>query len=89
MREGKSMTASIAATRRMPARLLALAITSVAAAVMRSRAGSGMHVEVFTLPCWMWSLMNPEWRRQWVMAVEALTNSGPVVLAASLSRAAF
>ena len=50
IREGKSITASMAATRRTPERLLAFSMTSVAAVVMRSNAGRGMPVEVRTLP---------------------------------------
>ena len=69
--------------------LLALVMTSVATVVMRSRAGMGIAVVVITLPCMMWPRMKPEWRRQWVMALDALTNSTVAELAARRSRAAF
>ena len=51
--DGKSITASIAAVRRIPERLLAFTITSVAAAVMRSKAGNGTPMDVTTRPCLM------------------------------------
>jgi len=69
--------------------MLALLMTSVAAAVIRSNDGKGIPVEVTTtLPCRIGSLMNPECSRQYVIAMEVLTSSSPVVLAWSLSRAA-
>ena len=67
---------------------MALKMTSVAAAVIRSRAGRGIPVEVITLPCKIWSLMKPECNRQCVMALEALTSSTVVALAVRRSRAA-
>ncbi len=82
------MTASIVATRRTLERLLALVITSVAAAVIRSKAGRGMLVEVVTRPCNMRSFTKPECRRQRVMALDALTNSTAVEIAVRHSRAA-
>jgi hypothetical protein len=53
MREGKIITAFMAATRKIPERLLALVMTSVADVVIRSNAGKGIPVEVITLPCIM------------------------------------
>ena len=57
MREGKSITASITATLGIPERLFALLMTSVVAAVIMSIDGSGIDVEVITLPCNRWSLI--------------------------------
>ena len=88
MREEKIITASIATTRRIPERLLALLMTSVATDVIMSRVGKGIPVEVITLPCKMWSLMNPECRRHYVIELDALTSSSLAVFAWSLSRAA-
>ena len=48
----------------------------VATAVIRSRAIRAIRVEVITLPYMMWSLMNPEGRRQCVKAFDALVRYG-------------
>ena len=72
----------------MPERLFALLMTSVAVAVIRSSDGKETPVEVITRPCKIWSLMNPECSRQYVIALDALTSFSPVVVACSLSRAA-
>jgi len=81
MREGKIITASIATTRKIPGRLLALLMTSVADVAMRSNVGKGIPVEVITLPCKMWSLMNPECRKHYVIALDARTSSSLAVFA--------
>jgi hypothetical protein len=54
-------------------------MTSVGVVVIKSNVGKGIPVEAITLPCKMRSLMNPECRRQYVIALGALTSSSPAV----------
>jgi len=88
MREGKIITAFIASTRRMPDRLFALLMTSDVAAVIMPNVGKGTPVDVITRPCKIWSLMNPECSRQYVIALDPLTSSSIAGVAWSLSLAA-